>query len=221
MSGYYIKEPVDEIKNVRIGDMFDLKINFSQSNTYKVLDIDDEYVYTFNYTNFENEIDSLMRFKKSGYFVDSPMKKHIDELENFLIAYIKEHTNNRRVSDELKSLYATQFINGGKDNSYGTEEISDSDINQFNDLYNKFIDDCIQYNKDENEYFVEKYNKIPQKLELANTWTYYENKTVITAITDMGYGGYVAKENSENTYNIFNPKKSVKILSHSKNPDDI
>lgn len=53
----------------------------------------------------------------------------------------------------------------------------------------------------------------PIEHPIDNTWTYLENNTVFNIIKDMGYDGYVAKEDGHNTYAIFDPTKSVKIIS--------
>ena len=52
----------------------------------------------------------------------------------------------------------------------------------------------------------------PIEQPIDNTWTYMENDTVFNIIKDMGYDGYVAKEDGHNTYAIFDPTKSVKII---------
>lgn len=58
-------------------------------------------------------------------------------------------------------------------------------------------------------------SKIPIKRKqdvLNDTWRFYENQTVTDIIKKLGYCGYVAFERNVETYNIFNPRKSVEII---------
>jgi len=61
--------------------------------------------------------------------------------------------------------------------------------------------------------------KIPLKAiseDLDDTWTFFENDSVLPAIKGLGFDGYVAKERKENTYAIFSPSKTITIIKDER-----
>ena len=63
-------------------------------------------------------------------------------------------------------------------------------------------------------------NAIDQRSQAENTieeplnsnWNYYENDVVADLIKKLGYDGYIALETKHNTYAVYEPNKTIKIL---------
>jgi len=205
MTGYYIKKPEPSIKNVNVGDKFDIPISMSQNDNYKVVKIDDKYVYAYNLrwdyvkTIFDDNYDYnahkyFREFKKKlkEYIVGGPLKG-----------------SGKYVSDGEQKLYYFAFLNNG---TMYNVDIDKKSMKKLQFVYDK----CY---KEYDKYLVEKYTKKfirqDKKIKIGDTWRLYENDTVYNSIKKLGYDGYIALEDGENTWAIYNPVKTVEIINIS------
>jgi len=205
MTGYYIKEPEPSIKNVSVGDVFKIPISMSQNDNYKVVKIDDTYVYAYNL-----RWDYVRTIFDDNY--DYNAHKYFREFKKKLKEYIAGGDlvgSGKYVSDGEQKLYYFAFLNDG---SMYNVDIDKKSMKKLQFIYDK----CY---KEYDKYLVEKYTKkfIRQdtKIKIGDTWRLYENDTVYNSIKKLGYDGYIALEDGENTWAIYNPLKTIKIINVS------
>jgi hypothetical protein len=197
MKGYYTNEPAMAFDRVAIGDR--IPNPEYKSEFYVVYDIDKEYVYTYSETTFEHE---KGRSTKKG----NPTYKPVYD---FIESYIKAETGQTYVyEDDIKAyVYAFTHRDG---RYYGIPTPSTELVAEFERINKEFeqrIVDMLISKK-----YITKFNRETEIRKLADSWRYYENDTIVTALKKLGYDGYVALERNTKTYAIFNPALHVKIL---------
>jgi hypothetical protein len=201
LRGFYIDKPYEEAVNAKIGD----EIPTFDKEVYVVYKTDDGFAYGFNKRNYLSYLEKAFSYNQDNYGYNRELLNVFKELNDFIKTYIKENTEEKYVSNYLLYDFVQMFKNKDK-------KIESIYIEKFNKLYEKAKIEL--KNKLIEKGYIKKFIRKPTKEYLEDTWRYYENDTVINIIKSLGYGGYVAKERKVNTYAIFEPDKSVKILSY-------
>jgi hypothetical protein len=197
MSGYYKIYPKEDIENYKIGDIIKEKITISQNEDYTIYNIDSEYVYAWGEERFNMILNQSINDKYSVIF--SSLKKFFKE-------YIK---TNIKYYDDNYNIYYYKFLQYNEDDISSYEYIDKNILKEFNKLNDKFKDDIIKILIDDN--YIKKYNLKIKTVKFDDTWRYFETKIVLNSIKKIGYDGYVALENKNKTYAIFEPNKTIKI----------
>jgi len=195
LSGYVTRDPIDNIENIKIGDTFpDPHYKYDK---FKVLDMDDDFLYCVRETNYIREI-----YKTPSKYNDDSKK-----LYDFLYDYIKTTTDTKHIGDDDIQGYYHVFINEKK---YLDMDVPPKDkIIEFQKLHKEYVDlKTKKMLESGTSKFIRK-----TKIEKSNdTWRYYENIITEKIIEELGYDGYVALEKGHKTYAIFNPSNNVKII---------
>jgi hypothetical protein len=211
MSGKVKQKPYEPAVNAGVGEEF--PDPYYNSDSYVVYKRDDDFVYAYNKKSL-NYITSEMFNDITEMRNSSSYRKYFKEIREFVDDYIKADNDkkNMYISHGIRQAYVIRFFNNDSDRySYGVEKIPDDIVKKFNILYKKTMKDIIAE-------FTSKYNKKfilkPRVVDLEDTWRYFENDTVHNNILKLGYDGYVAKEKNIKTYAIFDPGKTVDIISY-------
>ena len=194
LKGFSTLEPLDNIKNLKVGDKFPNPEY--ERETFVVSKIDDEYVYIYDEDYFDNLLERNILLKSD----------ESKDLYNFLENVIKTTLNIRLVDkQEVSSLYKV-FKYNNPNYFYPKLEPSDKDMEVFKSLNSIY----------ENKMMIKMtFKKLVRKTKLTplkDTWRFYENGFTDLLIKELGYGGYVALEKGEKTYCVFEPNKSVEII---------
>jgi len=196
--------PNEEHVNANVGD----EVKDYDGDLMTVVKKDDKYIYCILNRRYNIYVDNL---KKEKWDVNVGFKYYIDKPFKFAEELIKSLTNKTYVSPNYVSATIITML-GGTDIFGIKNEIKPETIKQFKQIWDKAKDDIIQKMIAEND--VKKIKIFEEEVELTDTWRFFENDTVINAIIDLGYGGYVAKEDNYNTYAIFNPAETVEIIEY-------
>ncbi len=196
MKGVDMEIPNEEAVNANIGDIIpDPEYN---RDSLLVLKKDDKYAYCADYKNYRQNIEEVLSktYNLFGRTPDKWRKDIFQPVVDYIIGYMK--TND--IKDDF--------------DKYKT----------FNSFFKGDLKPTIKklYTECEEEYrkvLLEKgyCSKVPIssfEIELHDTWRFYENTTVLGAIKQLGYDGYVAKEKKHFTYNIFHPNRCVEMVSY-------
>jgi hypothetical protein len=144
------------------------------------------------------------------------IKREVRELYKPIYDYVKEYikttTNKNYVSDHDIVYYSYIFFGNKKYAEAYDINIPEENIKEFNVLYDELKKNLQNYIVGRN--YMTKFNRKPETIKLENTWRYFENETVHTAIVSLGYGGYSALERKIPTYALFHPSKDTKILKY-------
>jgi len=198
--GYYIDYPDDKLKTLNVGD------------TYKY---DGDNCYVVNKTNLDISLinsdyirDITDYMFGIGNYRPNYVTKYIYLYDDFINKgreIIKQKTQKNYVSDrDVFDTYQTNYI---------YKELSDEEFNLLTQILkdtNKKV--LIELAKDPDR--VRKISLKPKKIKLRSNWNYFENQTIINAIKNLGFDGYRAVEDNTNTYAIFDPNKTIKILDN-------
>lgn len=197
LSGYYTDEPYDELKDLKVGDIFS-NPEYKQDK-YTVYKKNDEYLYYY----INNSFDDLVSRNINKY------SETFKEIYVFLSEYIKKVIpNTKYVYDDDIKLYLDTFRY--KQHNWGVVYPSQENINAFDKLYKKFEKKIIELLVKKE--YIYKFILKTKTEKLSDTWRFYENSITDNIIKQLGYCGYVALEKNVKTYAIFNPEKSVKII---------
>lgn len=192
MKGYDIIKPIDGIKDMEVGDTFpDPTYN---RDTFVIVEKTDKHAIVLNQDNLNREIHS--RINKNPRITE-------------LVDKFGRRIKGDKYSNMEHYLYFLNSLMRGGD-KMGVP--SKDEVEEFKKIESDIEASVI------NDKLGKKYGKKfvlePTKIKLDDTWRFYENKTVYESIKKMGYDGYVALENKEKTYCIFNPSKTTKIISY-------
>lgn len=209
MRGIDIIKPMDNIISLEIGEEFENPEY--KSEKFIVFKKDDEYLYSYDKKKFSDVIESIPRDLSSMKGIKMEMWKIGSNLREFIDEYIKEKTNKKIIWENDRITYYQAFLSN-LDNFYGID-FDKVDREKFYKIYKDTVENIKKEflsNKSNHILFtmVDKVNK------LSNTWQFFENETVLNIIKKMGFIGYVALERDVNTYAIFNPSKTVKIINY-------
>jgi hypothetical protein len=192
MKGYDIIEPIDGIKDMEIGDTFP-DPSYAR-DTFVIVRKTDKHAIVLNQDNLNREINSKMN--------EDP---RITELVDTFGRRIK---GDRYSNTEHYLYFLDSLMRGG--NKMGVP--SKDEVEEFKKIESEIESSAID-DKLEKKYG-KKFVLDSTKIKLDDTWRFYENEIVYESIKKMGYDGYVALENKEKTYCIFDPSKTVEIISY-------
>lgn len=201
MKGFDIVEPIKGIKDLGIGDSFP-NPEYEREEIL-ILHKDSNYIYGTYKHRIDEEISSIF----ASLYSNERNRASIRTREAFKepIEYIKDYFKENKIT----------FYSREHDIYIETMKFLKLEDVEFTKLYNQSVQKLYKMYYDEG--ICRKYVLKPTKIELSDTWRYFENKTVTNAIKKLNYGGYVAKERRVNTYAIFNPQLDTKILEYNNN----
>jgi len=220
LQGYAIEQPNELMQNSKIGDSIEDKFN---NSNYEVFKIDDDFVYGFSKRYFNYAMEASL---KNPLDINSSstrtLVKPFKEVRIFLKSLIKKYDEGTYASDNYIQALEMSIFGDSKFKLVDIKDISNEDLIKAKDLYENAIVELKQMlmgGKDSiskwgDNSFVKKFIRKPRKVELEDTWRYYENDVVVNLIYKLGYGGYIAKEDKKNTYAIFNPEADVEIIDY-------
>ena len=206
MKGFEHIEPEKEAIETPIGGKFPNPEY--QAEKYIVLFKDNKYCYVELERTYHDDIYDVLQTSYNRDYLYS-YKQKIKEIFNPLIELLKNYLDSAvgdKYEDSYKKVELYQKITH-------SPQLVDK---KFMDEYNKLFSMCEQeYRKFlvDNDY-CRKFILKPKVIELSDTWRFYENETITETIKKLGYCGYVAKEKKVNTYNIFNPNESCRIIKY-------
>ena len=204
MKGYYIDMPEDEINGKEIGDEIEEKISMSQYRYWIVYKKDENFIYTYSKSDYNRQENGIF---EEGY---SSWTHNAKQIFKPLLKFIRNLNKGKYMSNGEMNMYYHTLLMPGKDGWWKVDyNFTDVEQEEFNNINNE----CKEKLK---EYVIKKYSKKfirkPQKEKLIDTWRYYENETITDIIQELGYDGYIAKEKKQNTWTIFEPDKTIKIV---------
>jgi hypothetical protein len=201
LNGDFVEHPIDDIKGLKVGGTFpDPEY---KSDKLEVVDIDDDNVTAINKKSIEYQFNDFMNGYKST--------PEMTNLKEFIKNYYKDSTGSNYMPDQGMAVMLQVFIN--KKDYYGTPVPPKKFLNQFDKLYQKARQSCIDYLIKNGS--VKKFTRKSVKRKTTNTWRYFENGETEHILRDLGFCGYVAKEKGTNTYAVFS-SKYFKIIDTQK-----
>lgn len=206
MKGYEHIEPHKEATETAVGDTFPNPEYPSES--FIVIKKDKNYSYVKLKRMYYDDIyETLQSSYVDRYFYSS--KEKIKDIFKPLIELLKNYLDSvigNKYEDSYKKVELYQKI-------INSPQLVDKNfIGEYNKLF-KICEEKYRNYLVDNEY-CRKFILKPEVIELSNTWRFYENETITETIKKLGYCGYVAKEEKVNTYNIFNPSESCRIIKY-------
>lgn len=214
MKGFYTNEPLEDIKDVKIGD--EIPNPQYKQEKFTVYKIDDDYVYTYDKKDYYYFLQNVFPTNDVNYNIDKELRDKFKPINDYVRSYIKEIKNGGYISNNDVKIYSYAFLNKGTNQTwlkgYDIGDIPKKNQREFDKLYKQVEKDIFDFVIERR--YPKKFNRKTQINKLIDTWRYYENITVHDTIVNLGYGGYISKEDNVNTYAIFNPKKDTKILSY-------
>lgn len=203
MKGYITKHPYKPAVNAKVGDV--ISSPEYQYHKLKIFKKDNEYAYAYRIDEYERFISTFTKSISdihSSYLMDA--KKIYEPLVKEIEDYLKEKYNKSYISEHHIGAFLKGYVYNEDKQDEEKAEYFKEKLEEYNE---KVLDYMIKLGKG-----VKKFNLKPEVKEIKDTWTYFENETVMNIILKMGYGGYVALERGHKTYAIFNPKEDVEIL---------
>lgn len=203
MKGYTTKEPYEPAVKAKIGDV--ISSPEYKYHKLKIFKKDENYAYAYRIDEYERFISTFTT--KIGELYTSYLrdaKKIYQPLVEEIEKYLKEKYNKSYIIEPDIFTFLKGYL-------YNEDQEDEQKVEYFKEKLEEYNQKVLEYMIDKG-YGVKKFNLKPQIKELKDTWTYFENGTVMNIILKLGYGGYVALERDHKTYAIFNPKEDVKIL---------
>lgn len=217
--GIATEKPLEVMVNAKVGD--EVPDPSYHLDTLMVVGKDGDYAYTINKKKFQDYLKSsamgydvhfshLTKYRE--YF--EPWRRAIVDLYNEKMGstypYPKSTFKNFfDTYDYAKKGHSYDIVNPYRrdDKVFKPTPEEQKKIDGMYDTIKEKVGEMIKKDIPKNQWAIR-----PIEQPIDNTWTYMENDTVFNIIKDMGYDGYVAKEDGHNTYAIFDPTKSVKII---------
>jgi len=200
--------PYEPAINAKIGDKID-NPEYTKEK-YIVVKRDEEYVYGFSEESYIRMTNNLTTSPINLRGSNPPEFKIISKTLQSSIKdiYSKDIGEGYVSENDIKAAVHDSFSSS----EYKMTSLSSDALLKIKNLYNQAIQDVKKILP--NMQYLKKFPIKEKVVELKDTWRFYENKHVSGLIKELGYGGYVAKENGVNTYAIFNPASDVKILEY-------
>ncbi len=219
--GIATERPLDIMVNAKVGDEVpDPSYNL---DILMVVGRDNDYVYTVPKKRFEDFLKASAMGYDEHFNHLSKYKDYFESWRNAIVdlynksmgsTYQYPKYNFKKFYDTYE--YATKrkgqkydFVNPYR-NDDKVLEVTPEEERAIDSMYEKAketVSEILKKEMNKSEWAIR-----PIEQPIDNTWTYMENDTVFNIIKNMGYDGYVAKEDGHNTYAIFDPTKSVKII---------
>jgi len=201
-----IEYPIDYIVAAKVGDT--VVSPRYKHDEYYIAKKDTEYVYAVNKQTMERYITCASSLGTDDCRTVSWENKKL----GFDIQNLKKELILKYLDKKWGTEYDFKFL--FMDSKYrdpNIEAVSDEDKKMYLDAYAELtktvIDKLISQ-----EYYT-KYTIKSRKYKMKSNWNYFENNTVMETIKKLGYDGYVAVEDGEDTYCIFKPNKTLKLIS--------
>lgn len=203
LKGDDIVEPIDYISNANVGDEV-------PDPSYKVdkmiiVKKDNDNVYTIDKKTFNYYLNGASAILYGNNHFGYDYRKHFTEFIEYIKTLFKDKGFSLyNIADHLTGI----FLDKKYHKQYGGFEVTDDEYEKGVELYEKGEKTMM---KEYAEKYQKQWNINPKKIKLSDTWRYYENESVSSAIKELGFSGYIAKEKKHNTYAIFNPSESITI----------
>lgn len=208
MTGHDIEEPNEEAIKAKVGDKI-VDPTYSR-DTLTVVKKDKDYAYTVNSKRLYSISEGLLKDYFDVHF-DSNYVKMWQPLKDFAKEVFRLREPQEYFSTWALSIVVSSLM--GKDTpSYMSFETTSEEQAKFQKMYNDIWKDILKSISEEPH--LTKWVLKPTPYEMEDTWRFFENDDVISAIQKLGYGGYVAKERKHNTYAIFHPNRDVVIIQY-------
>lgn len=212
MTGFFRDDPYEPILNCKIGD--EIPEPTYPIDKWIVYKIDDDNVYTYSKKEFNYLLSDIFPAESYIIGVKQKVRDLYKPINDYVRDYISTVIEKKYVSQHDIKLYSFIFFNSESSKRYSDAydiKIPKKNFKEFDDLYQKTKSELEKYIIEET--YIKKFNRKSEKVKLNDTWRYFENETVHTAIVNLGYDGYLAKEKKILTYAIFKPTETVKILT--------
>ena len=220
LKGIATVEPIDYIKDANIGD--EVPNPQYKSELLIVVDKDDDNVYTIYKKTYDDYLETSSIGPNNFYF--TPYEKYKDIFQPWREEIVNIYNKNKntkqilsRYSNNFDLFLQTMYYNK---KGYNIDYVSNSndkvlaftkeDIDIIENIYNE----CLLKFKELafKELNRKEWNRKTIKEKMNSNWNYYENEIVANLIKKLGYDGYIALEKGHETYAIFEPNKTIKIL---------
>ena len=221
-------EPIDYIKDANIGD--EVPNPGYKSELFIVVDKDEENVYTIDKKTYNDYLRGAIEGYKTNIYT-SEYFKYYDIFNPYREEILKSYNKNKETNcalpknkyhheDFFKLIQTLQYSKKGYNIDYVSPYSNDKrlaftkeDIIKIDNIYNE----CLNKFKEivYKELYRKEWNRKTIDEPMKSNWNYYENKVVSNLIKKLGYDGYIALEKGHNTYAIYEPDKTIKILGKS------
>lgn len=217
LKGIRLIEPKNHIVNAKIGDVVNEKPPEEHFRLYHydmiVVDKDNENVYTINKENFDKQLrNGIIGEHHLGWYLDykdvfEPYREALKEwaLKTFGERIVKAHKMEGILNTYESIKKSPQY--------YSSVKLEEEDAKKIDSIYDK----CYKIFKDRiyKEANRTKWNIKTVEQNFNNNWNFFESN-ISNKIKELGYDGYMAKENFEgniyNSYAIFRPDQTVEII---------
>jgi hypothetical protein len=212
LTGYETVQPDEKVINLNIGDEFQSPTYHLDIDVVVKKDDDDDYVMVLDKKTMMREISQLLSLRS---YSDGGVFK---PLKDFIKKVLNDSFGGKYIDDGSKKLLA-EYLSGGSATYIEDLVVKIQNIEEIRKEYKRLYNECYPLLIDDRlgKGYGTKYVTKPTKVKLSENWTYYENKDVADTIKKLGYCGYRATERyggtTYNTFAIFDPNKSVKIIN--------
>ena len=222
LKGFETIESVEHIKDANIGS--EVHNPSYKSEIFIVVDRDEDNVYTIDKKTYKEYLIVSSIGSQNSYY--SSYNDYTSIFEPWRQEVVNIYNKNKQTNKSLSEKFYYDFnrfkdtldyCRAGHNIDY-VSPYSDNknlaftkeDIEKIDKIYNECLEN---FNKVAyKELHRKEWNRKEIKVEMNSNWNYYENETIINLIKKLGYDGYLAKEKGYNTYAIFEPNKTIKIL---------
>lgn len=188
-----------EFANANIGDK--VPDPSYKQDLFIIVDKDVNYIYTVLDRNMRHALDDATNFTYNKKYSD-----FFTEFKTYVKDLFKRTAPKKYIDTDKMCRYFFDIKEYNVYDSTATDEEYKKGVELYDDAVAKFNIAYAEENK-------KKWSLKPYKIKLTDTWRYFENDVITDLIRKLGYCGYKALENGHNTYGIFDPFKSVKIIS--------
>lgn len=221
LKGFATIEPIDYIKDANIGD--EVPNPQYKPELFIVVDKDDNNIYTIDKRTYNDYLGAAINGYKEGIYSSGDLFKYKDIFDPWRQELFNTYNKNKGKNYDLikhrylikefiktfqmsKSNYNVDYVSFDNNSISFTKE----DIKRIDLIYNN----CLEKFKETayKELHRDEWNRKTIEEPIQSNWNYYENEVVANLIKKLGYDGYIALEKKHNTYAIYEPNKTIKIL---------
>lgn len=216
LQGIQIIYPIDYIANAEIGDL--VPDPSYKSDKMIVINKDDDNVYTMMERTYKDYLSASSNGYDKHFNQYTKYKDIFEEWRNSIVDLYNLKTGKKYPYpkyDSFKDFFHTyHYATTGYNINYVCRgdnfEVNKEDIEKIDSIYKKCFDKFdIEIKKDAStKDWTRKVIDVP----MNDFWNYYENKTIMELIKKLGYDAYIALEDGHNTYAVFEPNKTIKIV---------
>jgi hypothetical protein len=229
IQGFKTVYPLDNIENLKIGEI--IKNNYYD---YIIIKKDKDWVYAVSKENYDRTLNASSRGYSEHFKSEIRYKKIFEIWRNAIVDLW-----NKKMNDNVKyqkSSYSTthdlqivmySYVEVSKNPGVPTKSymidknfiVSKQEVFKIDQLWKEAVENFnrIYYKEAKITKFNLKPIKVSIKEGLYGNFIYFENNVVANAIHKLGYDGYIAYEEGNKTYAIYEPDKTVKIINTQVN----